>query len=397
MEEQLVALQNIVQQLAQNFQALQQNIQVQGIGAQQIPPPAVDDGVGQAAVAPAVVGVGAGDPGQVAADGAAVANQGVLEVQPNNPNVVIVDTERDAKFLKQLTGSITFTKLVHQKTETFVRFSEELKNWFRGAGISAAKQERLLNDGVNIKLSTILDAQVQLIIGKQSDEIIRDHLREALSPEECATGLGDWRNLFKLFGQNKISQFVQLASTGLNILNQKGEKPFDREYQHFVRTVNRAEKLISDFDVDARQKICAAVFASSYPQIASNLNIQLSLAEKQSASVFLESLMQAALNATKRKRVNADDADDESSDGEQHQKKRIAVEHYCTHCGKANHSAEECHSKDKPEIQLAKKLHVLQKECSNGRIPLAKVQEALGISHAPYKLKSRDEVQPNNS
>ena len=82
--------------------------------------------------------------------------------------MIIVDTERDAKFLKQLSGSTTFTKLLHQKTDAFIRFSEQLKG-SRTAGVSAANHERLLNDRVNIKLSADLDPQVQLIIGKQSD------------------------------------------------------------------------------------------------------------------------------------------------------------------------------------------------------------------------------------
>lgn len=65
MEEQLVALQNTVQQLAQNFQVLQQNILVQEAVAQQILPPATggaDHAIGALAVG------GAGIAGEVIHD-----------------------------------------------------------------------------------------------------------------------------------------------------------------------------------------------------------------------------------------------------------------------------------------------------------------------------------------
>ena len=252
-------------------------------------------------------------------------------------------------------------------------------------------------------MSQKLDSQLQLIISSHCDELVRSNLEAAIPENTAPTGLTDLRCLYQIFGQNKISQFVQIAASALQILAQKGDKPFFKEHQRFVQLVARAKELLKDSDGAFLEKVVTAVFASSYPQISNSLSIQLSLADNQSPNVFHESLLQAAQNAqvgtqsTSTFLESLSQADQSSAkrkhefsgqDLDDRDIKRVAIEFYCSHCGKANHSADESVDKDQPAIRLSYKLHCLRKDNSDGKITVASMQQALGISHTPLYLKS---------
>ena len=353
MEAQLTALQQTVQTLTQAVKQIQANQGQPEVGTQQV------------AQLP---------PGQVGQAG----GQNLGELPAQQP--VEIDTEHDSKFLKQLTQSRSFTDIRYQETETFVSFVEELEDWFRCAGISSNEVELLLSKD-HYKLSPKLDGQVQIIISKHADDLVRRQLREAVPDEIKASGLGDLRNLYKAFGLNKTSQFVRLAATCLDILNGKGSKPFRAQFQRYRRTIHRAIGLAKKEDSDFLEKAIIATLAASYPQISQSLSVHLSLADQQSPSVLLESLSQAVSRTAKRKRVPTPD------ESEPEEARIKVVECYCSHCGKPNHSQQECPDSDKPQIRLSFKLHALRRNSSNGKITVPEVQQALDISHIPSFLK----------
>lgn len=351
MEQQLAAVQNTVQQLAQTVATLQTNIQQH-----------LENGTQQGAAA-------ATDPG---ADQQAASNQ----------DGVVIETSKDAKILKQLTQSRTFTKIGYQKTDTFVKFADEIKDWFRIAGVSVDEVEQVLTND-RYKLSTALDAQLQIIISNQADELVRKQLQEAVPRNTRASGLGDLRNLYKAFGLNKISQLVRLVATASEILNSRGAKPFRSQFERLNCTVHRAIELTRKEDPEFLEKGIIASLAASYPQIAQSLNVQLSLADKQKPSALLESLSQAATGAAKRKRHQ-----DEKDERPIKEHKRKDIEFYCSHCGKPNHTSKECYNKEKPAIRLSFKLHALRKANSDGKLTADSVRKVLGISHTPLALFS---------
>lgn len=109
-----------------------------------------------------------------------------------------------------------------------------------------------------VVLSEKLDSQLQLIISRHCDELVRSHLETSIPENTAPTGFKDLRGLYRIFGHNKSAQSLRISAAALQILAQKLSKPFAAEHQRFVQLVSRAKALLKDADGDFFEKVTTA-------------------------------------------------------------------------------------------------------------------------------------------
>lgn len=202
----------------------------------------------------------------------------------------VIKTKKSIKALKEIRQLRTYTKVKNQQDlKNFIQFSDEIEDFFECAGVTAENRKALLKDE-NVALSEDLDNALKLILVQNVEESLRKKIKTLVPANVSATALVDWRNLNKLFDVNQVSQAVFLVCNLLSIMNKRGTLDFQDGLDRFLRILSRVSELIAKMNDDDKQKVGVGVFASSYPQLAETLNMQLSLADKQSYPTLVHTL-----------------------------------------------------------------------------------------------------------
>lgn len=297
---------------------------------------------------------------------------------------VEVKTAKTEKFLKQISDLKNFSKVQTQNVPSFLKFKEEVDNWFEFAGVSQEVIAFLLTEDHYVLCET-LDSNLKYIVLSQVDDIVRHSLKKLVPTDKASTGLQDFRNLHAVFQVNKITEVVKYASICLRVLAKKDLKDFDKNHDLFVKAVDRASRILSTLSEEDLRKVVTAIFATSLPNLSQDVNIQLGLSAKQTHSEFLNVLSTAARGAAL---VLEKQSDGDLNNDYPDKRPRFEITHYCSHCGKANHSEDVCRSKIQrlQPAQIPKALHDLRKNARDGMIPLAQVKEVLKINSAPSSL-----------